>query len=236
MTENTAADSKEFAYSNLYGSVYVFSKPKTDSKTDLIAALTFNKSSRWYKRNWNIKQMPAEVVSRFSSALEDIGRDKTIENPDVRKRMQAIADFMASKYGFACQVSFYHKMDSYPFGGQGYESVGDISSLQAKEAQFVNYWSGFRYRNERYKDFLFKDQLYRISQGGDQIKIDGRVLQDIKGYSEKLHPFSTGEQSVTFWKDQDENFFFRVSGGCVEYMDRLYGPFQLDGKEFKIRR
>jgi hypothetical protein len=40
-----------------------------------------------------------------------------------------------------------------------------------------------------------------------------------------LYPDSTGALRLTFWRDPGSRYFLRVSGGCVAYQDRLFGPF-----------
>lgn len=106
------------------------------------------------------------------------------------------------------------------------------------DSQFIDFWSHLRSDYQKREECLFKRDIYTyIDQSNlNVLKIDVYSLEKFTDYSELLNPESTGVLTVTFWKTPRGEYFFRISGGCFAFEDKLYGPFVEENGKFKLKK
>jgi|GEM_PF-2792288 len=111
---------------------------------------------------------------------------------------------------------------------------GDKKTLSKDDARFIDFYfslkENFAKSGERFDKFLFSESL-PSGKGEDTIIVNGVELKEIN-YKIITHPMSTGALTTKFWKSSGGEYFFSISGGCLTYKHRTFGPFKISGNNF----
>ena len=119
-----------------------------------------------------------------------------------------------------------------PKAGNDFIIRGNKSLLKNEETRFIDFQE--RIKTDDLYSFLFKPSKstsynYEPITGTNKIKVGDDILEKID-YEIISNPLSTGSQTKTFWKTQDNIYFFKIAGGFGT--DHLFGPFRLKGGKF----
>jgi hypothetical protein len=119
-----------------------------------------------------------------------------------------------------------------PKPGPDIMTKGNKSALKKEDVRFIDFRATIK--SEDLYSFHFRPSkskalYYEAIIGTNKIKVDDFILEKID-YEEILWPLATGSQTCTFWKTEDNIYFFKIAGGVGR--DDFFGPFRLEGDKF----